>query len=92
MHNVIVNNGGFGSALVPIGVVFMVFVVPTWLVLHYLRGGMGKAERERLEAGMAGLAATAQRLEARVAQLERALLDHETAYDPQPGISRSQAP
>lgn len=82
MHSVIVNNGGFGAALVPLGASFMVFVAPVWLFLHYRRGGMSKAERERLETGMASLSTAAQRLEQRVATLERALLEHEQVYPP----------
>ena len=52
--------------LVPLGGAFMLFVAPMWLWLHYRRGGIGKAERQRLEA--------------RVATLERALLDAEPHF------------
>lgn len=82
MHGMVANGPLMAliTALVPLGGAFMLFVAPVWLWLHYRRGGIGKAERQRLEAGMAGLAATAQRLEARVATLERALLDAEPHF------------
>ena len=86
MHSLVINgpmmNAGTSlvAMLVPLGGAFMLFVAPVWLWLHYRRGGMSRAEQQRLEAGMASLTATAQRLESRVATLERALLDAEQQF------------
>ncbi|MGC9269999.1 envelope stress response membrane protein PspB [Acidiphilium sp.] len=68
------------AVAVPLGSAFMLFVAPLWLWLHYRRGGANRAEIQRLEAGLTTLAATAQRLEQRVATLERALLDADRSY------------
>ncbi|GBR73629.1 MAG: envelope stress response membrane protein PspB [Acidiphilium sp.] len=65
------------AVAVPLGGAFMLFVAPVWLWLHYRRDRGRGPDQQRLEAGMANLAANAQRLEARVATLERALLDAE---------------
>lgn len=69
-----------GGILIPLGGAFLLFVAPVWLRLHYRRGGNNGTEMKRLEAQVASLAATAQRLEGRVITLERALLDAEQTH------------
>lgn len=68
------------AVAVPLGGAFMLFVAPVWLFLHYRRGRANGPELQRLEAAMTSMAANAQRLESRVATLERALLDTEQTY------------
>ena len=56
----------------------MLTVAPVWLWLHYRRGGGSKlAEADR--QAIASLARTAERLEARLAAVERAVVDAETS-------------
>jgi phage shock protein B len=65
------------GALVPLGLMFLLVVAPVWLWLHY-RGGGGLKLAEADRQAIASLARTAERLEARLAAVERAVVDAET--------------
>jgi phage shock protein B len=82
MHGLVINgpvmSGGdtLVAVLVPLGVMFLIVVAPVWLWLHYRRGGARFSEADR--QAIATLARTAERLEARLTTVERAVLDAET--------------
>ena len=64
------------AILVPLGAIFMLVVAPVWLWLHYRHGGGARFSDADRQA-IASLARTAERLEARLTAVERAVVDAE---------------
>ena len=65
------------GALVPLGLMFLLVVAPVWLWLHYRHRGASFSEAD--QQAIASLARTAERLEARLTAVERAVVDAETS-------------
>ncbi len=64
------------EAIVPLGMMFLLVVAPVWLWLHYRHRGASFSDADR--QAIASLARTAERLEARLTTVERAVVDAET--------------